>query len=319
MNTTRTTTEREAQIPYTVVGGPRWDRVRRYPFALTLLVLSRGDRLYRAELLRDLSARRLGEILWVEGPEASADIESLAREFPDIRFLLIKAASTVGEWLNIAIAESRAPLVLSMWSDTRISAIPEALPARLERSAALCTVPIARNARFEVIPSWQAPFLKRRRFSLSFRIPRRDGEPTLFPFDFCGVYDRERFARSGGFDPAIKNPYWQKLDFGVRCFLWGERIAGTTGLTLSYTGSPPEDDATPDQGYKLFWLKCIAVTRHHEMGALAARRALEYMAHSDTGAFYALREFRAARAWVRTHRYRFRLDPRELVERWESA
>ena len=310
MNTIRTTSEasllsavpqpREAQIPYTVVGGPRWDRVRRYSSPLTLLVLSRGDRLFRPELLKDLQSRGIGEILWVERHEPSADVDSLARDFPDVRFLLIKAPSTAGEMINIGIAESRAPVVLSLWSDTRLSVFSPSLLPVMEKSGVVCTVPVSRNAQLEPIPSWQSPVLKRRRLSLSYRTPRRDGEPTLVPFDYCGIYNREKFAQSGGFDSRIANPYWQKLDFGFRCFLWGESVRGTTGIALTYTGPLPRKIRHPDRGYKLFWLKNMAVRLRREMGVLPARRMLDYIAHSDTGPLFAIQEFRSVRGWVHT-------------------
>jgi len=326
MNTTRSTSDHagspgaafSARVPYTVIGGPRWDRVRKYPYRLTILVLGRGDRLFRPELLRDLQERGMGEIVWVEGHEPSGDVESLSRDFPDVRFLLVKAPTTSGEKVNIGIGESRAPLVLCLWSDCRISAVPRSLLASIESSGAVCSVPVVRNQTQEMIPSWQSPLWKKRRLSLAFSVPRRDGEPTLFPFDYCGIYDREKFAQSGGFDPAILNPYWQKLDFGFRCFLWGERVRGTTELTVSYTAAPPPDDTTPDQGYKLFFLKNLAVRKRREMGVIPARRILDYMLHSDTGPLYAVKEFRAVRAWVRTHRFRFRRDPRDVIERWEN-
>jgi hypothetical protein len=316
MSTTRTISEADGRIPYTVIGGARWDRVRRYPFPLTMLVISRGDRLFRTELLRDLQGRGIGEILWVEGRGPSPDIESLAREFPGVRFLLIKAPVTTGELLNIGIEESRAPQVIALWSDTRLSAFPAAALDRIEKAGTLCSVPVARTAQMDTIPSWQSPVWKKRRLSLSFRIPQKDGEPTLFPFDYCGIYNKEKFAQSGGYDPAIANPYWQKLDFGIRCYLWGEQLRGTTEVALTYTSAPPEEDATPDQGYKLFWLKNVAVRKRREMGILPARRIFDYMVHSDTGPVYAIREFRAVRAWVHVHRFRFRRDPRDLMERW---
>jgi hypothetical protein len=302
-----------------VIGGARWDRVLRYPFPITLLVLSRGDRLFRAGLLKDLQSLGLGEILWVEGPEPSADLETLGHDFPQVRFLLMKAPSTVGELINIGVEESHAPLVMALWSDTKLSTFSSSLLAPLEKAAAVCTIPMARNAKGELIPSWQSPFWKRRKLSLSFHVPRLDGESVLFPFDYCGVYHKEKYLQSGGFDPGISNPYWQKLDFGFRCFLWGDRLCGSTGISVSYTGTPPEEDTTPDQGYKLFWLKNLAVRKRREMGVIPARRVLDYMAHSDTGPLYAIKEFRAVRGWVRTHRFRFRRDPRELVERWENA
>jgi hypothetical protein len=33
----------------------------------------------------------------------------------------------------------------------------------------------------------------------------------------------------------------------------------------------------------------------------------------------AVKEFRAAQVWVHRHRFRFRRDPRELVDGWERA
>jgi len=319
MSTTRTTSRPRERVPYTVIGGPRWDRVRKYPYALTLLVLSRGDRLFRPELLRDLQSRGLGEVIWVEGPDPSPDIESLARDYPEVRFLLIKGPTSAGERVNIGIAEARAPLVLCFWSDMRIARFPDRAGEDIEKSGALCTLPVSRTVRNQPIPTWQSPVWKRRRLSVAFRIPRRDGEQTLFPFDYCGVYNREKFTRSGGFDEAIANPYWQKLDFGFRCFLWGETLVGTTEITLVYTGTPPEDDATPDEGYKTFFLKNIAVRLRREMGILPVHRLLDYIVHSDAGPFSSVREFIAVRDWVRKHTFRFRRDPRDLIDRWESS
>jgi hypothetical protein len=292
--------------------------VRRYPFPLTLLVLGRGDRLFRPDLLRDLESRGLGEILWVEGHEPSADVETLTHEFPGVRFLLLKSPCTMGERINIGVEEAGAPLVLAFWSDARISDLPGSLLGALDKSPVLCSVPAARNTRRDPIPSWQSPLLRRRRLTVAFRLPRRSGERILYPFDYCGIYNREKFAQSGGYDPAIANPYWQKLDFGFRSILWGEKVEGSTAFTVTYTGTPPEEDTTPDAGYKLFWLKNVAVRIRRDAGVLPPWRAIEYMSGSDTGPLGALREFRSVRVWVRKHRYRFRRDAREVVERWES-
>src|SRR5512135_811839 len=109
MSTTPSTSEPRRRS-YTVLGGPRWDRVRRHPYPITFLVLGRGDRLFKAELLNDLVGRALGEVLWIEGSETSPDVEPLSREFPQVRFLLVPGASTPGGKVNIGIDEARAPL-----------------------------------------------------------------------------------------------------------------------------------------------------------------------------------------------------------------
>lgn len=318
MSTTRSTSS-AVPVPYTVIGGARRDRVRRYAHELTFLVLSRGDRLFRAGLFTELQATGAGEILWVGGPGASYDLEAQAREFPDVRFLVLGGPATAGERVNVGISEARSPRVFCLWSDARVTSLPADLAARLDAGPIACAVPLARTARGEPMPTLQAPRLAKGRLTLDWRAPARDGERTLFPYDYSGVYHVERFARLGGFEPAITNPHWQKLDFGFRAHLWGESLRCLTGLGLSYMAQPPADDATPDRSYKLFWLRALAVRFRDDAGSLPAWRAAEYMLRSDTGPLYAAKEFRAARDWVRRNRYRYKVDPRDLVAGWERG
>jgi hypothetical protein len=159
---------------------------------------------------------------------------------------------------------------------------------------------------------------RRRRFSLAFRTPRKEGESTLFPFDYCALYQRESFMRCGGYDSALSNTYWQMLDFGFRCFLWGERLMGSTKLGMAYVGAPPAENATPDDSYKLFYLKNLAVRTRRETGVLPLRMFFDYLIHCGAGPLAAAREFLAAREWVRVHKFRFRREPRDVIERWEN-
>ena len=236
-----------------------------------------------------------------------------------MRFLVLSGPATPGERVNVGISEARARRVFCLWSDARVSSLPAALVSRLEAEPAVCVVPLARNARGEAMPTLQAPRLAKGRLSLDWRAPSRDGERTLFPFDYSGIYHGERFARLGGFAPSLANPHWQKLDFGFRAHLWGESVRCLTGLGITYTAQPPADDATPDESYKRFWLRALAVRLHRDSGVLPAWRLPEYMVRSDTGPLYAVKEFRAAREWVHQNRYRYRLDPRDLVAGWEFA
>lgn len=323
MSTTRSTSDHSAAgaaagASYTVVGGGRWDRIRKYPYEITFLVLGRGDRPFRGQLLRDLESRGLGEVLWAERPGRSPDGEQLAKDFPRVRFLRVNSPCSDGELVDIGIAEARSPLVFCTWSDSRPLAFPRDLCGHLRGLAAACVLPVIRGRDRDPIPSWQSPGGRRRGFAPRYRPARETGEKSLFPFDYCGVYDREKFSQVGGFDPALENPYWQKLDFGLRCWLWGERIVGTTKLTVTYSGAPPADDTTPDRSYKLFYLRNLAVAIRGQAGVLPWLRLAEYMLRSDTGPLYAVREFSEARDWVRSRRYRFRRDPRDLAQSWET-
>ncbi len=312
-------TSSPAPISYTVIGGRRWDRIRKYASPLTFVVLSRGDRLYREALLRDLLAMGAGDVLWVGGPEVSPDLESDARAFPDVRFMVLSAPASPGERLSIGISEARSPLALCLWSDARVASMAPALLARMEADPCLCLVPLVRGARSEAIPSLQSPRLRRGRLELTWRVPAGDGERTLYPFDYCGLYQVDRFSRVGGYCANITNPHWQKLDFGFRANLWGETIRCAVSLAVSYAGAPPAEDVTADASYKAFWLRNLAVQVKGDGAVLPGWRVAEYMLRSDTGPLYAVREFRAAQEWVNTNRLRYRLDPRAMIAGWEKA
>ena len=66
----------------------------------------------------------------------------------------------------------------------------------------------------ENLPVQMVPALKGSSFQVEPMPCFRDSLPTVYPFDFTGIYNRDKFIRMGGFDHAIANPYWQNLDFG---------------------------------------------------------------------------------------------------------
>ena len=121
----------------------------------------------------------------------------------------------------------------------------------------------------------------------------------------------------GGYDYTITNPYWQKLDLGLRAHLWGERIVCNTTLILDYLLEVPTEDNTPDDSYKYFYAKNLAVRFRRDMAVLAHTRFFHYMIHSDKGPFYSFREFLRIKKWVEMNQYRFKKDAKGMVELWE--
>ncbi len=306
------------RTPYTVIGGERRDRVRKYPFPLSVLILSRGGRLFMGRLLERISTLGIGETLWIEGPADSRDLASLSRDFPRVRFLTLQARTSRGAMVNIGMAESRAPAVLCMWSDMGIGGISHDLGEYAAKSGAVCLLPMIRTRDRTTAPTLQSPVMQKKRLGLRFRTPRTEGERSLFPFDYCGIYNTELFMRMGGFDPDIPNPYWQKMDFGFRCGLWGERISATLKCTLTAEDAEAEN-ATPDESYRAFFLKNLAVAFRREMGLLPRSRFPEYALRAGTGLPAALQEFKAVREWVRENRSRFRMDSARLLEKWSET
>jgi len=133
------------------------------------------------------------------------------------------------------------------------------------------------------------------------------------------MHDRKRFMLLGGFDPSIKSFHWQLMDFGFRSRLWGESIAATPLVKLTYEGAIPQEDGTAESGYKRFFLKNLAPVFRGDYAHIPLRRFPWYYRNMGSDLSSAWEEFSAAREWVNVNRYRFTSDARTIVERWESV
>lgn len=264
---------------------------------------------------------RLGfsEIISIEGPGELYDLENLTLRFPSVRFLLLHQEASLGEQVNMGIEEAGGSHVLVIWNDMKISSgmLSYRLLERIVEQNVLCSVPLLQNHKLETIPTLAAPAFYRTLLKIVPLYLSSDSMPTLFPFDYVGVYSKEKFILSGGFDYEMKNPYWQKMDFGFRTYMWGERMIGNTALRFNYTNETEQEDSTPDHSYRFFFLKNLAVRFNGEAGILPARRFFPYYWKAGSGFFSALREFRDVRSWVELNKYRFKQDARSVTELWE--
>ena len=313
-------TFKQPKISYTVVGGTRIDRLRKFSFPLTIILLNRGGLFYRSELIRELQDLRIGEIICIEGPHIPYDIEPLSRKFPDIRFLLLRDEVSVGEKINLGLGEAQSKLVIIGWSNTRIiqSSLTKVFLNRIEQSEALCTLPQVKDSRGEIIPSIQIPAFIKNKLKLLPWKPGKTGQKSIVPFDYCGIYNKSTHMKIGGYDHRIKTSYWQKLDYGFRAFLWGETISYDPGFLMNYLSEPVLEDNTPNKSYKLFYLKNLAVKYKKGRGVLPYSRIIRYMIRSDTGPIYSLNEFCEVRKWVASNCFHFKRDAAALVNQWEA-
>ena len=312
------TTSKRLRIPYTVVGGTRSNRSRQRPGAMTLLLLNRGGRLFKSTFYADLERLGVSEILSVEGPAVSYDIETLARKFPGIRFLVLHEAATRGEQINIGMDEAHSDHVFVIWNDLKITSasLSSRLVERVRENDVLCTVPLIQNQKLETVPTVMAPAFYNKMLKELPIQQTADGMMSLYPTDYVGIYSRARFMLTGGFDHSLQSPYWQKMDFGFRSYMWGEKICCNTALRMNYLGEVPAEDTTPDDSYKYFFLKNLSIRFSADTGTLPYSRFLEYWVKSG-GFFGALREFKKARRWVEINKFRFKRDARSITELWE--
>lgn len=332
MSTTPTTPERRS-LEYRVVGGPR-GRQASAAQPVSVLLLDRGNRLYRAELLHELDRLGFDSILAVESGGEPLELESLSARHPGLRFLVPAPASgstaaeagggeapppSPGELINIGMRESAAPFVFVLMSDMGIStaALSGRFFERLTEQERLCLSPSLLTKGGEPLPSAATPVMEGQKLRVLLLPPASDGARSLFPFDFTGIYSREKFLQAGGFDPAIGNPYWQALDFGFRAWLWGEEIRLSASLRVAYQDEAPVLDTSPGPAARRFWLRNLAPEYRDDSVLLPGRRFWSY-ARSGRDLFSAVAEFRAGRDWVARNRFRFRMDATSLVDLWED-
>ena len=286
---------------------------------LSLIVLTRRVSIYKPEYVAQLDKCGIPEVIFIEGPAPSYNLDSLSTRFPKIRFLLFHEGTSPGERINIGVEEAHGTCVLVIWDDTKISQplVSGRLMEKILENDILCTVPLLQNQKRETIPSIEAPAYYRKRLKMIQLQPGEEDMDSLFPFDYIGIYRKERFVRTGGFDFTIRSPYWQKMDFGFRSYMWGEQIQCNPGFRMQYVQDPPAEDETPEEGYRRFFLKNLGIRFGGDTGNLPSIKFLPYFFKSGTGFLEALKEFRDVREWVELNKYRFRQDARSVTELWE--
>lgn len=311
-------TSKPAPASYTVVGGPGGPG--RDGCGFSLILLNRGGTVSRADALADFEKLRPDEIICLENPGNTWVIESLAARFPRVRFILFQETVTPGECINVAMEEARGPLAAVLWSDMKASpsGFPEGAVRDLPGGGALCTAPWFYSRENESMPVLQIPAFQKKKLKVLSVLPSRETSSTLFPYDYCGIYSREKFLALGGYDPNIRSLWWQKADFGFRALLWGEKIVSSRLFRVTASENAPAEDVGADSGYRLFFLKNLAVRIGPRGGGLSRSSFFPFFLHSGCGLFTALAEFRLCRRWVNENSARFKKDALSVTGLWEA-
>ncbi|MFW5694560.1 MAG: hypothetical protein ACOCYB_05290 [Alkalispirochaeta sp.] len=310
MSTTRSM--HDADDRFTIVGAPR--RTRRSG-TVGVLLLNRSSRLLRRPLIEELVANGFTEIVSVEPQEHSYTVEALAQEFPEVRFLLLRRDLNTGAQINLGMRHLDADHALVLWSTMKPpNGTERAVP--LVGGRTVIVAPQLRGERGEALPILHAPALQRRSLRVLSLPLRADRSPTLFPFDYVGLYDRNLFLRFDGFDEEILNPFWQKLDFGFRTYLWGGEILALSTFRASYQTMPEPEDQTSDRSYARFFAKNLAIKITPEGASIPKLHFIAFSFRSGMGIGRSIAVFRAVRRWLHLYRHRFQADPRTMVEQW---
>jgi hypothetical protein len=313
---------------YTAVGS----KERSASTGVSAVVLNRPGQYQPRAFFSDLEAGGFDNVISIESCAPHYDIEELSGRFPFVRFILPEKELNIGEQINLAASEIESPLFYVLRSDMKIIAggtakrMAERLTVLEDKNVStdisfkrLCTVPVIMNSNYEVLPSLIAPMTRKSKMKPVFMEPENEGDLSLYPFDGAGIYDRKRFINTGGFDITLNNSFWQLMDFGFRSHLWGEEIALSLHLKLSYNGELPAENITVEESYRRFYMKNLAPVFRKDYAHLPYYCFLSYLFKSKDDIFTSWEEFKECRKWVTKNKFRWICDARGVTKRWDST
>ena len=308
----------EHQIQQTILGGTRPVPNVKLPLGVILLSTGNGGH-YRGKLLEKLIQNGFSSIVCIEKSSENYNLEEYVKAYPCVRFIIPHEEVSVGDMINMGMSETSEDNVLVINDSIHVSfpILSNNIFEKYITGKNLCVAPRLLDMQRQFIPIRITPIVEDNTLKTVSSSSIAEKSPTLYPFDFIGIYNRQRFIRIGGFDSTIKTSYWQNLDFSVRAWLWGESIIIVPAFQLAYDDAVPVEDSTPDTSQLRFYLKNCAPKYSGEKSYIPISRFFNYMKKSGNGFSDAYKQFREARHWVEKNRYCFVQDVSTLINTWE--
>ncbi|MBQ2050479.1 MAG: hypothetical protein II493_08790 [Spirochaetales bacterium] len=189
-------------------------------------------------------------------------IDELQTRYPDVTFIVFPKAPSLAERVNALADVCMATYFLTMRSDTNLMSFDwKPIEAKMKQDDHPAVItPWIFNKSNEEIPILRAPHMRGKEIEpLSF-MPSVECHPNLYPFLGIGLYDRALFQRLRGYDEEISGAYWQTLEFGTRCWLYGYPVYTMSEMAvLFYSKQFLIEDRSEQQGFERFYSKALSV------------------------------------------------------------
>lgn len=285
---------------------------------VSAILLNSGNSHLRSQNLENISKCGFEKIISIENDSKNYNIEDFVQKFPHVKFIIPLESAADGDFINLAASEISSSHFLILRDSLNITPniLTPSLAERLAAQKVFCVAPRIFSGAGQAFPSQFVPSAKKSILKIESSSEIHDGVPTLYPFNFLGFYDTQKFKDLGGYDGAMKNSYWQNLDLSFRAWLWGEKISLSTSFTANYADEIFVPDSTPDLSSLRFYLKNMAPAYKNERAEIPAGIFWAYKMRSSCGLFESARQFSAARSWVRQNRCRFKMDAFKLISEW---
>ncbi len=313
----------ERQIKKTILGGIDTSQTNlvKNEIPCTLLLLNRGTNHYKQKNIETLIQLGFKEIISIESTRLNYQLEDFSQRYPQVTFVIPQEKITIGEMINIGISVSSYNYVLAIWNDIHISQtfVTEKMITNLIEKDVFCVAPYLTAPHVSVLPVKMRPVIENSSFSVFPELVENEYENTVYPFDFMGLYNKQKIMQLGGFDYTITTPYWQNLDLALRAWLWGEQIIISKKVEIQYEDESPSEDISPDETQLRFFLKNCAPKFSQDHAYIPKTKYFSFQNRFSGNPFEALAEFKKARKWVSTNKYRFKTDVVALINAWNTT
>jgi len=168
--------------------------------------------------------------------EDNRKLTQLRLQFPSVSFIVFTQPVSVGAAINVMANECFTTYFWVTRSDMRVESFEfDTIMENFNRSERPAQIsPVLSNRFGEMLPVIHLPKVDKNFIDPIPMIPTQSVMSTLYPFFALGMYERALFQRLRGFDESIHAEYWQSLDFGIRCWLFGYSIYTVSNFHLHF-------------------------------------------------------------------------------------
>ena len=195
------------------------------------------------------------------------DNQDLIEKFPDVTFIILKDETSTGEFINAFADECDATFFLVVRTDLSIIAFEgdKLMALMSDKNHPAVISPVMISSQGEIMPTLRAPFIRGKEVDPQSFMPDMENEKAemnLYPLLEIGLYDRALFQRLRAYDVNIMGEFYQSLDFGVRCHLFGYSIVTVRMLAVQFPNriSIIENRSECD-GMNRFYTKALSIRR----------------------------------------------------------
>ena len=160
---------------------------------------------------------------------------NLEDRFPDVTFIVFDRSPSLAERITALANTCGTTYFLLTRSDTNLVEFDfSGMYSFMQENHPAVLTPLIFNKSRELIPTVRAPHMEKNRIEPMSFMPSTGTDDNLYPFLGLGLYDRALFQRLRGYDEEITGAYWQSLDFGTRCWLYGYPVLSVNSMALIF-------------------------------------------------------------------------------------